>query len=258
MYVSQDSWKAGGSTGDLFQPPSSVDIVAIGGKGYFVIDDTLLAIVDLTDSETVGDVVLSAEATPEVQDAVIVVSDFTIWELPTPPSTSPVSADDEIVYRELIVDSESLQPLYGPADVELHFGTTTSNSDTSRTAGVIAKDLRVHLEITAWKPPGIGLIVGIRQQDEASLSEGPTSVFVGEDQWSVEGQAKYLCQALSSVDIVAVGNTGYLGIDGSLVATFDLSGWEGSGEVVLSLLMEIGTTEASLEISDFTVWELDS
>jgi hypothetical protein len=83
LFVGGDAvFAAPGVDGILTGTPASIDLVAIGGTGYVAFDGELVAVLDLSDVTSPGDVVLSA-VNPNQADggSLLQVVNLTIYPL---------------------------------------------------------------------------------------------------------------------------------------------------------------------------------
>jgi hypothetical protein len=172
----------------------------------------------------------------------------------------PAAAQDPASeFQELVQATNEQVPIFGPAAGDLPYEGFSDCPDCTWAAGVSATDLRVHLDL-AW-PVGDGLagtlFIAIRQTDPNALDLGQPNFFtVTRTTWMAGDRSGDLATLPTSIDVGAVGDRGYLGIDGTLMASTDLSVFSGPGDVVLSGAVFALEASPPLGISNFSVWDL--
>ncbi len=163
-------------------------------------------------------------------------------------------------FAQILGQSSSLPPVFGPASADLPFEAWEDCPECTMAAGVSLSDIHVHLEFDLLDPslPG-GFFLAIRQADQQALDVlSPNFVTAMGSTWLVGGSPVEVTGLPSSVDVIAIGGQGYLGLDGQFVTSFDLTQVQGPGDVVLTAGVLVDYSGSTLGVKNFTVWDLSA
>jgi hypothetical protein len=177
----------------------------------------------------------------------------------SPVDAQVIDAEAEVLFQQLIDQTANETPIFGPESGALPYEAYEDCPECTWAAGLSTTDVRVHVELD-WQGgsdlPG-GLFLAIRQPDPQALDVlAPNFITIMGPSWIAGGSHGELLAPPESVDVVATGNQGLLSINGELVTTFDLTGYSGPGDVVLTAGMMVNYPGGSLGVENFTVWDL--
>jgi hypothetical protein len=184
-------------------------------------------------------------------------------------ATWPIAASaqdlpDEASLQKIREDTAGQTPIFGPESGELALDFSEASIWA---AAVSERDVRVHLEIlppvleTRWN-----LFISIRGTRDPqtfldvstdSSTDNNTVWVYSDGNWKMGGLGDRVDSLVMSVDVIGQGDVGYLGINGTYVATLDLTNAIGPGDVVLGASQQ-ATGDPALRIASFTVWDIGS
>ncbi|MDQ3226651.1 MAG: hypothetical protein M3Q50_08485 [Chloroflexota bacterium] len=249
---------------------NQLDLVAVGNQGYFALNGQYVATLDLTARGIAGDVgvgtgyyeedQLDGESTP--------FADFEVWslDLSSPEVASAVSEADAVVMAELMDLARSGASVSGPLAGEIPMETGTVNPIS---AGVRLRDFLAHAQFTnpyptdekAWDI-GFGfrdggdaeLRLSISSDGEWFLSRGPRFILGSGPVTPLDTSAG----GSNEVDLVGLGDIGYLAVNGDYVATLDLAASPSLGDIWASAGFHQDNKRdgAMTPYADFEVWSL--
>jgi hypothetical protein len=254
-----------GIRGQAESVPTTIDLIAIDGRGYLAFDGGLVALIDLSTWRQPGDVVLSAYSAEAGGSASLQMGNVWIWNLNPQPAAS-LSQDGQQFQQFLAAASTSQPILFGPSS-----GTLLSRSDLIQAApaNVSVSDFGASVSCIAPVAMGrwdCGFIIG-GTDEESNLrvwvtSYGTWNVSSGNAAPHLTGPVELPPHPPGTpvlVQFFAIGGMGYLGVAGEHVATFDLSLLPGPGSVWAATGFSPETVIEGVVIAfeDFTVWSFD-
>jgi hypothetical protein len=265
---------------NLFEIALSGDLVAIAVNGDVV------GSAEVSGLDDPGDVFLGAAFYPGedfVEDGVTEFDDFSAWELtddgpePTEEATeeatqdvkTPVSDDPEQIYEGYLDQTSSLEILFGPEAGDLEH---QPDQLTYVPAGLDIENFIAHVEfINPYDAEDGGWDVGFifRLGDEEPharliiTSSGVWQLGPGAEDATESGEVDDLNTGESDrnvIDLVVIGDVGYVGVNGSFVSQLDLSAFDHSGEVAIATAFFDDNFDEGAEtgFEDFLVWDLDN
>jgi hypothetical protein len=123
-------------------------------------------------------------------------------------------------------------------------------------AGVNLLDVWVRVELP--EAPTAGASSWQFQVEYRAAGYGSDHVVVDSSgAWDAGQVNGTLGQAPTTIDLVALGETGYLAFDGTLVAMLNISTWMQPGDILLSAVSDAGVAaQATFEVANVSVWDM--
>jgi hypothetical protein len=247
---------------------NTLDVLVSAGTWSIQFNDAILDTIELPERPGPGDIsVWSESAQP---DAITEYSDLTVWSSDPNPGPKPgvtTQDGDEQIFGQVMDEVASRTPDFGPDDGALGM---TAEQLSLEFADVAAADFALHVEFLApYTPRDIPWDVGVAFR----LGQTPHFRFIVEstNHWFLtEAQGDAIQtgplepldierNGRTTIDLVAIGALGYVGVNGDFVATLDLSGAVGRGQIFVStsfFIQNFIDGEATA-FEAFTVWSLD-
>jgi hypothetical protein len=194
--------------------------------------------------------------------AIVVSAGLAQTETPT-----PTSARDEEEFAELREEALQRPLVYGPESGSLAMG---EQNVSLATADVTVRDFAVHVTFTnpasaaehAWD---YGVVFRLTEERAYQLgvhSSGSWFLAVDTAQPDQTGMLTTLnlsANGTNSLDLIAIGERGYFGVNGSFVATLDLSANAEAGQVAVAapFFGDSSIAGGSTAYEDFIIWSFD-
>ncbi|MCL4869018.1 MAG: protein kinase [Anaerolineae bacterium] len=225
---------------------NKITLIAHGDRGYFLLNDNFVAVLDLSDNLSVGDVALGTGfyGAGEKEGYATTFADFYIWsQLPDfgPFSGELEHVDDgfiesyssDVLLANFVVDAIFTNP-YGPARGSWDVGFSFRREDNRNQYWVVADSTDY------WGH--INRIDG----DDFFLSEGEVGILNlgATDQ--------------NRLTLIAWNDLGYFLVNDELIATLDLSDRlvEGDITVITAFFLDNEVPGEITRFTDFTIWAL--
>jgi hypothetical protein len=253
---------------------NDLELAVVGGDAYLAVNGDQVAAVDVSNRLVPGDVAISTAFTTQTTSdgAKTPFSGYQVWSLDglTKDQAPPPDPAGEQVLTQARAAANGAQPMIQPASVSV--ATTASDQNLSlQSAGVKVDNFYLKLtpvvpDNAATQPWDIG--IGFRDTGQNSqyrltiASDGTWYFSQGTDPALQAGAFTGLKtdpKATNEVEVAASGNTGALAINGNLVATLDLKGGFGTGDIWLAsglYSVDAGTTPTTIQINDVMIWDL--
>jgi hypothetical protein len=249
-----------------------VDLVAVGGRGYFAVNGEFVSRLDLSGGNVPGDVAVGAAyfANDQRNEEFAAYDGFEIWSLDRTPQSAGSEPGADVMSTQ-VAEATATAGDAGPLSGELLL--EEDELDFSL-ANVRLRDFYAHVVFTnpyaaEEHPWDIG--IGFRDPDPRAMralrlvidSDGNWFLSQGPDPFRVSGggaQVETGAGGRNEIDLVAIADTGYLSVNGDYVATLDLSASDARGDVWVSsgFFAENTLVGATTEFSDFRVWFIDA
>jgi hypothetical protein len=252
---------------------AALELFAIGLTGYFGLNGSYLATIDLSPIASGGALAIGAGFAPNGARSSyeLEYADLSIWSFDdavasgAPPEDAP-SAESQ--FDAALQSITANEPLAGPQEgLLIH---TEGQATFSRT-GVQAAGVVVHLECG---PPSEGIELwdcGIVFRLGDAVDDQFRLILLSSGRWILARGTNTTIQdgffqpqagesgALLQVDLVAAGQTGWLGINGAFASPLDLSLLDKPGDVAAATAFFASTyvPGGSTTFQQFTVWEAD-
>jgi hypothetical protein len=251
---------------------NAIDLVAVDSKGYVAVNGQYVATLDLPAGGARGDVAVGVDyfAQDQRSGEFALYDGFEVWSLDrTFPAPGSEPAAD--VMRQLMAEATASAVDAGPFSGELLL--LEDDIDFSL-ANVYVRDFYAHAVFTnpypaSEHPWDIGF--GFRDPDPrvdramrlVISSDGEWSLALGPDPFRVSGQGAQVetgAGERNEIDFIAIGDTGYLSVNGDYVATLDLSASNLRGDAWVSsgFLAENTLAGETTGYSEFRVWFLQA
>lgn len=180
-------------------------------------------------------------------------------------STARAQLDDEATFTDLWTRATTLDPIFGPQDGDLAANSAASVSSPIALAHVSVQDFAVHAEFDPPTDEGAIWSVGIHFR----LGQEPHFRFYISSSnrwWLLNGAGREIIsgeldkahadpEGTPTIDLVAVGNTGYVAVNGVFLSKLDLSDLVATGDISVAAT-STATSTATLYRA-FTIWSLD-
>jgi hypothetical protein len=266
-----------------------LDLVVVGDTGYFSVNDEFVDTIDLSERDTIGDVVVGAGYFVEdkIEGRFTPYTGFEVWSLDGEGGTAPdagtetgpalgtegeagtTPGSDAEQFEALMAQAEAAPGIAGPFSGDLAMAEGGVDLYGAR---VNVRDFFAHATITNPYPAAehlwdIGFSFRRTAPDnEFKLiidSNGAWFFKEGLDPPIATGQASGLATGeneTNHLDLVAVGNTGYFAVNGTFVSTLDLSARDFSGEVAVGtgFYTEDKVVGERAQFTEFEVWTIDA
>lgn len=220
-------------------------LAAIGERGYFFLNGRFVAILDLANSTTAGDLAVATGfyADSEQPGASTIYTDFTVW--PADPVFGPTSGEMEHIDDGFVKDF--------PAEVDIYnfiataeFGAPYTTSEGSWDVGFTFRDAATDDQF--WfivESSSDWSFIDRHEDDDNFLDEGTAASFDSDD-------------ATNQLRLIALDDNGYVFINDVLTAELDLSNRAHSGDISVVTTFFLGNEieGSQTTFSDFTIWEL--
>ncbi len=184
------------------------------------------------------------------------------------------AGDDEETYLQLLDEAQDRPRVFGPEDGDMLHSAEGDLVIAPVPESLSLQDIAVHAVFTNpydVSENSFDYGIGFRVNDNgfywvgviAGLDDGPAWLhsFVRDQLIAVENfpDLDQTAGGTNTLDLIAIGDTGYLGINGEFVTTLDLSQHQEAGGIALGTTF---VTDAFLEgettgYADFTVWSFD-
>lgn len=247
----------------------AVDVLFDGATGAFGINGAFVSALDLTAVQGAGDVELTGYLGLGAGATTLDYSNFSVYDLSgavstiptaitappttaagvptaivppgmTPPATTTGPTGDPAAIYAQYIAMEATQPkVFGPSN-----GVMIHDPDrvTFQATGVTVSDFGAHIECIAPRPAAQLWDCGLAFRDTSSANHYRLGI-ISDGQWFLSignGDSLQSGKGLTigpntgdavSIDLIVLGNTGYLGINGAFVSELDLSQIPGPGTV---------------------------
>ncbi len=238
----------------------AVDVLFDGATGAFGLNGQFVSALDLTAVQDAGDVELTGYLGLGAGATTLDYSNFSVYDLsggtpaaptettggieaPTPITQvgqpTAVAGDPASIFQQYVAMEATQPKAFGPANgVMLH----DPQKVTFEPTGVTVTDFGVHIECAAPRAASELWDCGLAFRDTKSANHYRLGV-VSDGQWFLSiGNQDSLQKGggltigpnvgdVVSIDLIVLGNTGYLGVNGAFVSTLDLSQIPGPGTV---------------------------
>ncbi len=255
----------------------TLQVVATGPTAYFGVNGEYVATVDLAVPSAAGDVLIDASLVSGLPpgSGTIEYANFTVWQFAAggvvPQETQePFEVADEMRFNELILTAASQPVVFGPQSQFLEHSSSSVAFLTSNTAVTnFATSLKC-LAPALGTNEGWDCGFGFRDVRTSGayflvgyLSNGNWFLSSGIDNILQQGEGLPLVTAPGdsiTLNLIVVDGVGYFGVNGSYVATLDVSTKPVPGDVaVASGFIGATTIEGGgINFEGFTVWSLDN
>jgi hypothetical protein len=238
--------------------------IALGGLSVVLV---LLMVVAVGGGRTAA-VTATPTPSPTPRTAVAPAATATVGLLPATVEPTQTSAQDADKFAQLRDEALKRPLVYGPADGSLAMQQNNISVDT---ANVSVRDFAVHVTFTnptsaAEHNWDYGIVFRITDQHAYQLgvhSSGSWFLAVDTAQPSQSGELttlNYSANGTNSLDLIAIGSAGYFGVNGTYVATLDLSKNREAGQVGVAapFFADSYIAGSATAYKDFLIWSFDA
>jgi hypothetical protein len=197
--------------------------------------------------------------------SLVVVAVLTGWFIPAGGQVQ--AQDDAATFTQRWEEATANTPRFGPADGELVLDNTKPGFADSASAHVAVQDFAVHVDIerptgpasTYWTA-GVHFRLGqephfrffVSSQNAWQFQAGVEDIL---DKGQTEGTDVDEADR-NTIDLLAIGDTGYVAVNGVFLTTLPLAESVGPGDD--SVIAGSAAPDATATYHDFTIWSLDT
>jgi hypothetical protein len=256
-----------------------IDLIAFGPSAAFAVNGVFVASLDVAALTEAGDVAAGTAFFPatSIVGESTPYHEFTVWALDrdpliaaTPQVAAGASAPPDARLAAVLIDAATAgEPAFGPLNGEL---AHDPSAVTLLPSSLEVRDFALRLQCLAPAAAGdrlwdCGVIVRSstpeRQVRVVIVSDGYWSARTGAGDLIAEGTGLAVAVSPSvplSLDLLALGDTGFLLVDGVLVSRLDLSSIPAAGEALAgtAFFNETYRDDGVTDYAEFTIWSLDA